>query len=128
MTTSLYVQCVAMLILGQLAQIFLMKIPDIKKQAKIANAQFIWKDWWNADWNLVIGTAILGALAIVGIDELAHWKPEILEYVKWFFAAIGALGSYVVMAKMSKYAAYFNGVIDTKTNIADGIPPPDAKP
>ncbi len=127
MTTSLYVQCVIMLILGQALQIFLMKIPDIKKQAKLANQQFIWKDWWASDWNLVIGTAVIGAIALIGLDEIFHWKPQIVEYVKFFFVLIGAVGSYVVMAKLSKYAAYFEKVIDVKTNIADGLPPPEDK-
>lgn len=124
MNTSLYLQCLGMFLLGQAAQIFLIKIPDIKKTAKISNQLFIWKDWWAADWNLVIGTFILGGLAIIGLDELVKWKPEILDYVKWFFAAVGAFGSYVVLAKLSKYQKYFEGVIDVKTNIADGLPPP----
>ena len=127
MTLSLYLQCVAMLILGQMLQLFLIKIPDIKKNAKIANATFVWKDWWASDWNLVVGTTVLGAIAIMGLNEIVQWKPEILEYVKWFFAAIGAFGSNVVMAKWSKYQAYFDGVIDTKTNIADNLPPTDKK-
>ena len=117
-----------MLILGQALQIFLIKIPDIKKQAKLANQKFIWKDWWTADWNLVVSTAILGALAIIGLDEITHWRPDVLQYVKWFFAAIGALGSYVMLAKFSSYVKYFDGVIDAKTNLADGLPPPPINP
>lgn len=124
MTPSLYIQCVAMLILGQALQVFLIKVPDLKQRAKIANQKFIWGDWWSADWNTVIATTILGAMAIIGLDEFTHWKPEILEYVKWFFAAIGAVGSNVALAKWSSYAKYFNGVIDAKTNIADGIQQP----
>ena len=128
MTLSLYIQCVAMLILGQALQVFLIKVPDIKNKATLSNQKFIWKDWWAADWNLVIGTSILGALTIVGLDELIHWKEQILEYVKWFFAGIGFIGSTIVLAKYSKYAAYFNGVIDVKTNLADGLPAPTEKP
>ena len=128
MTLSIYIQCVIMLILGQALQVFIIKIPDIKSRAKLANQQFIWKDWWASDWNLVIGTAILGAIVIVGLDQLIHWKPEILEYVKWFFAGLGFFGSTVVMAKYSQYSKYFNQVIDVKTNIADGLPPPQTKP
>lgn len=127
MTTWLYLQCVAMLILGQALQIFLIKVPDIKKRAKLANQQFIWKDWWISDGNLVIATMIIGAMAIIGLDQIIHWKPGILEYVKWFFAGIGFLGSTVVLAKLSQYTKYFNQVIDVKTNIADGLPPPEEK-
>lgn len=128
MTTSLYIQCVVMLILGQALQVFLIKVPDLKQRAKIANQQFIWKDWWIADWNTVVATTILGAMVIIGLNEIAHWNSLILDYIKWFFAAIGAFGSNVALAKWSSYAKYFNGVIDTKTNIADGLPPPDKKP
>jgi len=127
MTLSMYLQCVAMLILGQALQVFIIKIPDIKSRAKLANQQFIWKDWWQSDWNLVIGTAIIGAMAIIGLDQLIAWKPGILDYVKWFFGGLGFIGSTLVLAKYSKYAAYFNQVIDIKTNIADGLPPPEPK-
>lgn len=127
MTTWLYLQCVAMLVLGQALQVFLIKVPDMKKQAKIANQQFIWKDWWKADWNVVVSTSIIGAMVIIGLDQIIHWKPVILDYVKWFFAAVGAFGSTVVLAKWSSYSNYFSNVIDKKTNIADGLPPPEEK-
>lgn len=127
MTTSLYIQCVVMFILGQALQIFLIKVPALKTQAKISNAEFIWKDWWSADWQTVVATSILGAMAIIGLDEISHWNSVIIEYVKWFFAAIGAFGSNVALAKWSSYTKFFNGVIDTKTNIADNLPPPEVK-
>lgn len=125
---ALSLQCVAMLILGQSLQIFIIKVPDLKQRAKLANQKFIWGDWWTADWNLVIGTGILGAMAIIGLNEIFQWNPAILSYVKWFFAGIGFFGSTIVLAKYSQYAKYFNGVIDSKTNIADGLPPPESKP
>ena len=116
MTLSLYLQCAAMLILGQGLQIFLIKIPDLKTRAALAKQQFIWADWWAADWNVVIATSIIGVMAIIGLNELVHWKPEILDYVKWFFAGLGGFGSNIAMAYWSTYAKYFNGVIGTKTD------------
>lgn len=128
MTTSLYIQCVTMFLLGQVLQILWIKVPDIKSRAKLANQKFIWKDWWSSDWNLVMGTMVVGAMLIIGLDQFVHWKPAVLDYLKWFFGGLGFFGSTVVLAKLSKYAAYFNGVIDLKTNIADGLPPPTEKP
>jgi hypothetical protein len=121
MTPKLYLACVLILALGQALQILWIKIPDLKTRAKLANQQFIFKDWWSSDWNLVLGTFVCGAIAILGLDELIRWKPEVLDYVKWFFAALGFGGSNLVLAKLSKYTKYFNQIIDEKTNIADGI-------
>lgn len=119
MTTSLYIQCVAMFILGQLLQLFWMKIPSVKKRAKAANYKFSWKEYWAEDWTLVIGTNILGAMIVFGLDQLVHWKPYILEYVKWFFAGIGYFASSAVLSKLSSYEKVLTNVIDIKTDIAD---------
>lgn len=119
MTHSLYLQCVAMFILGQAAHLFLFKVPAMKERSRVANKSFRMKDWWACDWNIIIGTQVVGALAIFGLDEILNWKPEVLNYVKWFFAAVGAFGSTAVMAKMSQFDKGINKVIDIKTDIAD---------
>lgn len=121
MTTSLYIQCVVMLLLGQALQIFLIKIPAVKERCRVANKPFSWSEWWGCDWNVVISTGIIGAIAIFGLDELTHWKPEIIGVVKFFFAAIGAVGSNVALAKWSSFEASLNKVVDAKTDKADGI-------
>lgn len=121
MSTWLYVQCVIMLILGQALQVFLIKIPDIKERARAANQKFLWSDWWASDWNVVVATSILGAILIFGLDEVFHFKPIVIDYVKFFFAAVGAVGSNVLLAKWSSYAKYFTTVLSDKANIADAI-------
>lgn len=120
MTHWVYIQCVLMFLLGQAAHLFLIKIPAIKEKSRVANKSFAWKDWWACDWNVVIGTQVVGALVIFGLDEIVNWKPEVLDYVKWFFAGVGAFGSTIAMAKMSQFDKSINKVIDIKTDIADG--------
>jgi len=127
MTLSLYLQCVAMLLLGQALQLFLIKIPAIKERCRVANKPFSMSEWWGSDWNLVIGTAVIGAMAIIGLDQLVHWKPEILNYVKWFFGGIGAFGSNLLLSKWSSFEKALNSIVDKKTNIADGVVPIDQK-
>lgn len=124
MTLSLYLQCVLMLLLGQALQILLIKIPSIKERCRAANKPFSWAEWWGCDWNVVIATGLLGAICIVGLDELTKWKPEILNVVKWFFAAVGAVGSSVALSKWSQFEKSLNTVIDRKTDIADGLSDP----
>lgn len=120
-TFWLLTQCVLMFIGGQALHLFLVKVPSIKKRASAANKQFYFKEWWNCDWNVIIGTQCIGAMVIIGLNELVQWKPEILDYVKWFFAGVGAFGSTVAMAKFSQYEKELTRVLDLKSNIADEV-------
>ena len=127
MTISLYIQIVAMFILGQMLQLFWLKIPSLKKRAKVANYKFSVKDYFSEDWHLIAGTQVFGAMAVLGLNELTHWRPEILDVVKWFFAAIGAFGSSVVLSKLSVFEKKLSNVIDFKTNIGDAVTETDEK-
>lgn len=119
MSHWLYLQCVIMFVLGQALHLFLVKVPAIKERCRVANKPFSWNEWWGCDWNIIIGTQVAGALVIFGLDEIVNWKPEVLSYVKWFFAAVGAFGSTVAMSKMSQFEKGLNKVVDIKTDIAD---------
>lgn len=126
-TTLLILQCIAMFILGQLLQLFWLKIPSLKKRSKAANYHFSLSDYWKEDWYLIIGTQILGALVVIGLNELVQWKPMILDYIKWFFAFIGAFASSVILSKLSAYEKKLTEVIDVKTNLSDAANPVDEK-
>jgi hypothetical protein len=119
MTTWLYVQCVLMFLLGQAVHIFLIKVPAVKERARAANKKFSWAEWWGCDWNVIIGTLIIGLLITLGLDEILKWKPVIWDYVKWFYAGIGAFGSTIALAKFSQFEKGLTALIDVKTNIAD---------
>ena len=82
MTLSLYFQCVAMYLLGQAVDLFLLKIPELRTLYRKANEDFCWKKYWQSDWNVIIGTQVVGLMLVLGLNELTHWKPAILEYVK----------------------------------------------
>lgn len=124
MTISLYLQCVAMFLLGQATDLFLIKIPEYKKLYNKANEDFSWKKYWQSDWFLIIGTQVVGAMLIIGLDQVIYWKPGILEYVKWFFAGVGLGGSSLILSKWSQCKKYIMAIIDFKTNKADGLPQP----
>jgi len=121
MSISLYLQCVAMFILGQAIDLFLFKIPELRKMYATANEDFVWKKYWKSDWNTIVGTQLTGIVLIIGLDQLTHWKPVIIDYTKWFFAGFGAWGSSIVVAKGSAAKKYIMNIIDAKTNVADGI-------
>ncbi|MHA4844405.1 hypothetical protein ACX0G7_09585 [Flavitalea antarctica] len=119
MTLFLYCQCVLMYVIGQALHLFVLKIPSVKKRDAAANIKFSFKEYWKEEWNIIVGNQIFGLALIVGLNELLHWKPEILNAVKWFFAAVGAIGSATIMAKFSTYEKKVLSIVDVKTNIAD---------
>lgn len=116
MTLSLYLQCGAMYIIGQLLHLFVFKIPASKKRAAAGNVKFSFKEYWESDWHLIIGNQLLGIMILIGLDQLAHFRPAIMEYVKWFFAAVGYMGSSAILSKFSQYEKALQSVIDIKTN------------
>lgn len=120
LTIWIYVQCIIMFILGQLISLFLIDIPETRKLSRIANHTFSWKEWWQKEWNVVIGVQLIGIVVFMGLDQLLHWKPQILDKVKWFFAIFGIVGSGIA-ARIGAYRRTILTVIDKKTNIADGI-------
>jgi len=120
MTYQTYLFCVVMYILGQALQLFWVKIPALKKRCTVANVEFAISAWWKEDWNIVIGNMIFGAILIFALNEVVQWKPIVLDYVKWFFAFMGAFGSSVAMTKWGNFEKMLNTIVDKKTNIADG--------
>lgn len=120
MTTSLYLQCIAMFILGQGLDLFLMKIPELRTLWAKSNESFSWKKYWASDWNVIVGTLILCAVCVIGSDQVLKLKPAIVDYIKWLFVALGGFGSSVIVTKWGSAKKYILDVIDKKTNIADG--------
>lgn len=127
MTRDQYIWSVVMFIAGQLLHLFLNKIPALKTRAKVANYDFRLVDYWREEWYIIIGTQIFGAMVIIGIDEVAHWKPEVVDYVKWFFAGLGYFFSSVIIKWLGQYEKKLLAVIDIKTNTADNTIPTDDK-
>lgn len=120
MTTKLYWICVAMFLIGQVLTLMLMTIPKHRKMAKAANKHFSLKAWFNSDWNLVVATQAMGVALILGLDQLLSWKPEILNYVKWFFLAVGGF-SETIGSKWSSFGKNIEKLLDIKANVADNM-------
>lgn len=121
MSTKLYLFCVAMYILGQALTLFWITVPSLKEKCRIANKEFSWKDWWKCDWNIVFGNMIFGLILILGLKELITWKPEILDFVKWLFALLGAFGTSIAQEKWGQFRKTLNNLLDMKANLSDAV-------
>ena len=107
-----------MFLLGHGFDLFFSKIPEYRNLFAKANETFSWNKYWKSDWNIIIGTVVVGVMLIIGLDQLVSWKPGVLDYVKWFFAGVGGLCS-IIAGRWSNCKKYISKIIDDKTNIAD---------
>lgn len=108
--------------LGVLLQI-LLKIQQLKKQSKIANHIFSFKEYFSDDWISILTSFVSVGVAIYTMDELINAKPQLAEYIKWFFIFVGFSGSSLIQSVLSVTARKIDSIIDIKTNIADDIHP-----
>lgn len=127
MTLSLYLQCVGMFLIGQGLTFFFVTTPMLRELYRKAGEEFSMKKYWKDDWNKIIGVQLLGALVILGLDQIIQWKPWVLNGVKWWFAGLGALGD-ILGARWSTYRKTAMTIIDRNTNIAKSITEDPTKP
>lgn len=120
-TQQLITWCIVMFILGQAVQLFIVKIPSVRERCRAANKDFSFAEYWKSDWNLVIGMGLFGGMLVVGLQEIIGMKPEVLNYVRWFFGGVGFSGQSFILSRWSKFEKVLNAVVDVKTNIADGV-------
>lgn len=118
MTLSLYLQCVGMFLIGQGLTFFFVTTPMLRALYKRASEDFSMNKYWKDDYNKVIGVQLLGALFILGLDQIIQWKPWVLDGIKWWFAGLGVVGD-LIGSRLSTYRKSIMDVIDKKTNIAD---------
>ena len=108
--------------LGVLLQI-LFKIQELKKQSKIANHSFSLKEYLSDDWASILASFVSVGVGVFVIDELLKAKPQLAQYIKWFFVFVGFSGASLIQSVLSVTAKKIDQIIDLKTNQADGITP-----
>lgn len=112
--------------LGVLLQIFL-KIQTLKAQAKAANMEFIFKKYLADDLPTIAASFITVGLFILFIPDILAMKPDALKFGRIGFAFVGYTGSSVIQMLFSATSKKLLGILDLKSNIADGVVPPVTK-
>lgn len=118
MNTELLVQCGWPGLLGILFQI-VVKLVGLKRRSKAANKPFHPGDYFVDDWLSIVSSVLAVIIFIVCLENLAHWKPAIMQYVQMIFIAVGYMGSSLINAALSKSEKQLLEVIDKKTNYGD---------
>lgn len=114
----IYFQYAAMFFLGQAFHLFAVKIPSLKEKSIANNHSFNFGNWLKEDWNIIIATTSLGAMAMIGLDEILKLRQEIENVVRLLFGSLGFLSNSITM-RASKYEKKIMRYLDLKANIAD---------
>jgi len=123
MTPILFLECFAMGIMGAIIFI-LIQINKLQVRSKAANVPFSLSQYFKDDWAAIALSFATVLVSILGVDELTKYKPEILDYIKWFFLLIGYCGGSVLTALLSRANKKLLDIVDVKTNIADNVNQP----
>ena len=121
-TRILIWQCIAMFVCGQALYLLFIKIPAARTRAEKLNKDFTLKEYWSKDWNLIVGMPVVAAMLILGLQELVHWKAELLEYIRWFFGFVGMGGSSFIIGKYSSYEKMLNRIMDIQSDVIAAVP------
>jgi hypothetical protein len=120
MNNGVYIWCLVCGFLGVLFHIFVVKLPSALQRAKVANVQATIIDYFAHDWVAIAASFITVIVFVVCLDEFVNWQPDAVKYIKALFVFIGFTGSSILIAALGKFSKTLNGIIDVKTDVADG--------
>jgi hypothetical protein len=93
-------------------------IPQIRQLAAVANHDFDPKEYWKKSWNIHVGLQILGTIVFLVLDQIIHWKPQILTMMWWISPVFGMMGT-AIASRFGTYRKFFMNILDKKANLLD---------
>lgn len=120
MTPQLYLQCFAVALVGMALQTAL-KMKSLQDKSRAANIEFKAGQYFRQDWLSITASVLTIIMFLLFLDNILKWKPVVVDYVKIGFAFVGYTGSDIASRLFGVLNKKINNVIDTKTNISDGI-------
>lgn len=118
MNINLIIQCLVAGFLGIAVQVIL-KLIALRNRSAAANTPFRVADYFTDDWLTLLLSIVTVVIGVYVLDELIAYKPEVASYVKFFFIAVGYMGSSILHMILSVTEKKILKVIDVKTDIAD---------
>lgn len=111
------------IIAGLLAMAFthLGLIYDLKKKFKLANEVFVMKKYFYDEWIQIVRTLVAIALTAMTVNIWTEAKQWLNDYQIIVFIGMGSFGPIVLSYMIGKTKKRIEGIIDEKTNIADGV-------
>lgn len=99
----------------------LIKLNGLVKDAQVGNVSFHpWEDYWKRDAVSIIMSLLSVGVWLLLFGEVAERYPAIKGFTRTSFFVMGALGSWAIQLGLGGAKKYIRGIVDIKTNIADG--------
>ena len=117
---TLYAWCFVAGLLGIIFHIVAIKIPSMKKRAKVANEPFDFRTYLKDDATAIAASVVTVLIVLVALDEVLNFKPSIQPYLKASFVFIGYTGSSILIAALGTAQSKIDKIVDRKTDKADG--------
>lgn len=119
MDLKLYATCFVVALVGMALQTVL-KLKSLQDKARAGNIKFSPWIYFKNDWLSITASVLTIILFLICLDNVLHWKPAIVDYVKIGFAFVGYVGSDIASRLFSVVNKKINSIIDLKTDKADG--------
>ncbi|SRR5260221_7680687 len=120
MNFNFYFLCFLSGLIGIFFNIFAVKIPAVKKAAKVGNAPFSYTAYFQDELAALLASFLTVIAFLILLDEVVAYQPAILPYLKVAFFFVGFTGASIVIALLGKAQDKINAIVDVKTDIADG--------
>src|SRR5262245_52625619 len=122
METLLLIKCFIGGLLGILFHVFVIKYPALKKRAAAVKVELSLSTYLKQDLVSIIGSVITVLIVIFIIDEIAHFRPEIMEVLKFFFIFVGHTGSSILQYIFGVADKKLRNIVDLKTGATETNP------
>lgn len=97
------------------------KMQSLKTDAEKANLTFVYKEYFKKDLLSIVLSFLSLLIWQLLFNEVAVKYPAITSFVRISYFVMGAFGSWIVQAWLSKTKQWVRGVVDDKTNELDAI-------
>lgn len=101
--------------------IVLSKMGSAKKDFKVANENFSYKQYFDQEITYIGTSVIVVVLLAFCRSEFFAWRPQLAAYERIIFSFTGAIGSWAFGLALGKSKKYIRNIIDEKTNELDAI-------
>lgn len=118
MTFYLYLQLFVVALVGMALHTAL-KMKSLQDKARLANVQFKLRNYFAQDWLSITASILTIIMFLFFIDNILHWKPQAMQYLKIGMAFVGYSGSDIASRLFSVVNKKINNAIDYKTTAAD---------
>lgn len=107
-------------IFGVLFHCFL-KLQGLLEDARVANVSFNWKrDYVYRDAPSIALSFLSVGIWFLIFGEVAAKYPQLVGFTRVSFVVMGSIGSYLIQLGLGKAKNTIRGIVDKKTDIADG--------